>query len=449
MTTQSNYVIIITAAKEIPLLEPGDANRFIIIHSLSGTDQKIIAEDIHSAIYIISEQASQETTTKIWFISGEDRFGMKALNAVVRDIYTNTPDRHFNLLIPYKEPPCAIEEESDIPKYNQRMDGFVNSFMISPRYFDMAVCLQYFQNWARLAYELLSAYLNSPESNNIKIFQVGKKQEENQPITCDTHLLERSLMIIPHKDSLDLLTRCLHHLNQVEHLPGAINLCFDDNGYTQLNPGNFPNLKDRIKIHFNNPQNVGPYPPRHYSILNTSKDYIFFQDSDDIPVADRFVKQLAALQKRGVDMIGSHELRIDEFEKVLHIIRYPLDVSASLAAQCFHPLYHPTAIISKNAYLKTGGFSTNLRFGYDSQFLLRSHFFLKIENIDDFLYLRFKRPNSLTTDPKTSLGSTLRIFLIERWFTDFRLVLENKLNVEDSSLGVMKHQFDYTLSEYL
>jgi glycosyltransferase involved in cell wall biosynthesis len=198
-------------------------------------------------------------------------------------------------------------------------------------------------------------------------------------------------------------------------------------------------------VYANSPGNVGPYCARHYSIINSSKDYIFFQDSDDIPVNTRFAKQIKEMERRNLDMVGSHELRIDQFERQIAIIRYPLDVSEALKHGSFHPLFHPTALISKDAYIRTGGFSTNLRFGYDSQFLIRSHFYLNSGNIDDFLYLRFKRPNSLTTNPKTKLGSNLRIFLLWRWRTEFKLVKENKLQLQDSSLSVQKHSFDYSM----
>ena len=447
MNEQFKYVIIITAVGNIPLWEPDLPYQLIIIHSLSGMEEKIMAE-APDAIDMISRWAAEPTTKNILFISGEDQFDMKDLSTAVQDFYSKTPDRNFSLLLPYKAPPVPILEKQEGIKYCQREDGFVQSFMVSARYFDKDLCSQHFSNWVKLAYEFLYTYLHSPESNNIEVLQVGKKAVVDEPTIADEDVLKRSLLIIPHKDSLNLLTRCLHHLNQVEYLPGTINLCFDDDGYAHLHTENYETLKHRTKIYINSPENVGPYPGRHYSILNTDKEYIFFQDSDDIPIAGRFMKQLAALQRRDLDMIGSHELRIDEFNKTLLIIRFPTDVTESLAAQSFHPLYHPTALITKAAYLKTGGFSTNLRFGYDSQFLLRSHFFLRIGNIDEFLYLRFKRPNSLTTDPKTSLASPRRIMLMRQWLIDFRLVMENKLNLEDSSLDVMKHQFDYTLTEY-
>jgi hypothetical protein len=58
-----------------------------------------------------------------------------------------------------------------------------------------------------------------------------------------------------------------------------------------------------------------------------------------------------------------------------------------------------------------------------------------------------QKPNSLTTNAKTKLGSDLRIFLLWRWITEFRLVKENKLDLQDSSLSVQKHHFDYNMIE--
>lgn len=146
-------------------------------------------------------------------------------------------------------------------------------------------------------------------------------------------------------------------------------------------------------------------------------------------------------------MLGSHELRIDEFVKKILIIRFPLNVNEALSNYIFHPLLHSTSIVTKSAYLKTGGYSTEGEFGFDSQFLLRSHFFLKVGNIDEFLYIRYKRPNSLTTNKNTMIGSDRRSFLAWRWMVDFKLVSLGKLNLEDSSLKAKAHPYKYILKK--
>lgn len=442
------YAIITTSPGQITTQSIDPAHHTIIIVSRSRQSTHS-THDARAAISHISQLAAEPDTESLLFISPDDQFDTTQLQSVIHNIYTTGAHRGVTLLLPYKEPPVEITETMDIPKHTQREDGTVQSFRILAPFFKKHLLRKYFLQWNRLAYELLYPYLNSPASNNIEIIQVGKPAVPAPLTEFPTELLNRSLLIIPHKDSVKLLKRCLLHLNQAAALPAAINVCFDDKGYSRLSNDAFNRLTTRLKIFKNAPGNVGPYPPRHYSITNTEMDYIFFQDSDDIPVDDRFIKQLTELTARDLDMIGSHELRVDEFERKIIIFRYPLNVTRSLDAQCFHPLFHPTALVTRKAYLKTGGFSTNLRFGYDSQFLLRSHFYLKIGNIDDFLYIRFKRPNSLTTDARTSFSSNLRSFLIGRWMTDFRLVLENKLDLHESSLSVQKHSFNYKLVEHI
>lgn len=449
MIKLSGYQIIVLPASEVASISTDLRKPLVLFLTREGATERIVPEDPKQAIHTISRLAAAPGILHLAFISPDDHFELAELKKSINHFYQHTPERGIALLIPYKTPPIGIPSENpDAPNTSKREDGAVQSFLISPKHFSNAEMVSSFMDWSRLAFRLVHAYLNSSHSNNMEVLQVGKPSETYvQPGAADEELLQQSLMIIPHKDSLSLLYRCFLHLNSNAWLPGSINLCFDDSGYHTLNTRPYEQLKERLRIFKNIPYNVGPYPPRHYSILAAKQEYIFFQDSDDIPVATRFVHQLRALRERNLDMVGSHELRIDEFKQSLLIMRYPLDVTASLNARCFHPLFHPTALITRKAYLKTGGFSTNLRFVYDTQFLLRSHFFLRSGNVDEFLYLRFKRPNSLTTDPKTSLGSGFRSFLIGRWNIDFRLIKEDKLHLQDSSLSVQKHKFDYLLAQ--
>ncbi len=43
------------------------------------------------------------------------------------------------------------------------------------------------------------------------------------------------------------------------------------------------------------------------------------------------------------------------------------------------------------------------------------------------------------------MDSEWRQFLIKRWSTDFRLVIEDKLDLKDSSISIQQHRFDYRL----
>jgi hypothetical protein len=432
------YEIVVTPTTSLGSMKFDSRHLIIIILTQSTTESNTIIQNEEQVVAFISKRAAEKDTKGILFISPEDNFNIDDIRSCIHDLHNNDQEFGMVLFIPYKLP----------PEFEHREDGCVRSFLISPEKLQTNILSGFIGNYIQLAYELAFAYLNSIKSKNIEIIQIGKKNAPEERIDAEAlQLLKKSVLIIPHKGPFTLLKRCLLHINQASLLPGVINVCFDDSSYQKFSAGYYDKINKLIKVYANSPANVGPYPARHYSIINTSKEYIFFQDSDDIPVNSRFVKQINELKKRKLDMLGSHELRIDQLEKVITIIRFPLDVSASLNSGSLHPLFHPTSLISKKAYLKTGGFSTDRRFGYDTQFLIRSRFFLQSGNIDDFLYIRFKRPNSLTTSAKTKLGCTIREILTRRWTTDLKLILQNKLDLQDSSLSVQQHTFEYQLIE--
>lgn len=392
------------------------------------------SDNIISKIFILIHKLN---ITEVAFISATDHFSSEVLEQEITHLYKNNLHEYLTLLVPYLTP----------PQFSQRKDGKVQSAIISVKLlFDNGSYNP--EKFWKIIYDITYAYLNSAISNNIEVVQVGKlKAKENMIFGGCSKLLKNSMLVIPHKGTIKLLKRCLSHLNNTKFCASDINLCFDDMSHKKIDGKQFSNLKTKLKIFLNVPSNVGPYPPRHYSILNSDKEYIFFQDSDDISVNRRFLKQLDEIKKRNLDMIGSHELRVDQFARSLILIRYPLEVVKFDSAQLFYPLFHPSSLITRSAYLKAKGFSTNRRFGYDYQFLLRCCFILKMGNIDDFLYIRFKRPNSLTTNSATKFGSSIRSFHQWRWIVDYGLVKANKLNVDQSSLCVQKHIFDYQLIE--
>ena len=394
--------------------------------------------DNEGVLYQLLAFRNKINITDVAFISKDDHFTCAVLEQEINYIFKKGIHNYLTLLVPYLTP----------PPFTQRIDGKVQSALVSAKLLFNHTSFHNFDKFWKAIYDIAYTYLNSSISHNIEIFQIGKpKPLEDEPDGECSELFKKSLLIIPHKGSTKLLKRCLSHLNQIKCFTPDINLCFDDISYKKIDEKEFANLTTKLKIFLNVPGNVGPYLPRHYSILNSNKEFIFFQDSDDISVESRFFKQLAELKKRNLDMIGSHELRVDQFAKSLIILRNPLEVIKMDTAHFFYPLFHPTSLITKKAYLKAKGFSTDRRFGYDYQFLLRSCFILKMGNIDDFLYIRFRRPNSLTTNSTTKMGSSIRSFHKWRWIVDYGLVNADKLNLDESSLRVQKHKFDYQLVE--
>lgn len=378
---------------------------------------------------LIADQLIRFGVSDMIFLSKADQYQPERLFPELQDLLRQGTHRYITLLIPYKTP----------PECGHRDDGKLRSFILSASLFDAAIFLKAKARFHSFIYHTVYQYLNSAGSINLEAVQVHKPPTKVSGKY--NKLLKDALLVLPHKGSVKFLNRSLKHIRQTLQAPAVINVCFDDHSYKKADQLHL-NGCDR---YLNAPLNVGPYLPRHYSIVQTEKKFIFFHDSDDISIEGRFEKQINELMSRQLDMIGSHELRIDQFSKSLILIRFPLDVNRSLALNYCHPLFHPTSLITKQAYLRTKGFSTDRRFAYDTQFLIRSHFFLKIGNIDDFLYLRFRRPSSITTSAATKLGNDARRFLLWRWSLDFRLILNNKLRLDDSSLVVQPHQFSYEL----
>lgn len=425
--------IVFTSILQLQSIRIEDKTDDIIVLLLE-KDEIIVRKnvDISKSSCVIKEMVMDAAIVSLVFISKDDRFSKDTLIKSIIKIISKPKICPLVLLVPYLSPPMK-----------NRYDGMVQSFIVSPAlFFEFNCCLDIFSD---IAYQLTYRYLESESSKNIEIIQVGKPYEHK--IDGVKGQLNDSSILIPHKGSLKLLNRCLSHLEQAEDLPANVDICFDDGSWKKFNMDVFPNLKKITRLYKNNPPGVGPFVPRHFLIDQSKYNFIFHLDSDDISVGSRFELQMAELKRRKVDMLGSHELRIDEIVKKILIIRFPLDVSEALSNNVFHPLLHSTSVVTKSAYLKTGGYSTAGKFGYDSQFLLRSHFFLKIGNIDEFLYIRYKRPNSLTTNKNTMIGSDRRSFMAWRWKVDFRLISLGKLKLEDSSLKATAHGYKYTMEE--
>lgn len=383
----------------------------------------------------IEDNLLDRSNVKFLYISKRDNFTKDNIIEIVDILKRQINTFDVELLVPYLSPPT----------FNVRDDGDVKSFILDFKVPQKQMLLKYYKESESLIYHITYSYLNSKKSKNIEIYQIGKDTPKPRNKDHSKINFDESLLLIPHKGSPKLLKRLLHHLNLIKQIPSSIRLCFDDYSYEKVEFSLFKNLKNKLRWVLNNPINCGPYLARHYSIISNNKKFIFFQDSDDISTSSRFERQIIELSKNNWDLIGSHELRVEQFVKKLILFRFPIDVNNAFKDKPAHPLFHPTSMITKKGYLKTKGFSTDLTFGYDQQFTFRANFNLKIGNVDDFLYIRFKRPGSLTTHSKTKIGTSQRSFLSWRWRIDMDLVQEGKLNLEDSSLSVQKHKFDYKM----
>ena len=158
--------------------------------------------------------------------------------------------------------------------------------------------------------------------------------------------------------------------------------------------------------------NVGPYRLIQQVIEDTAYDYYCFQDADDWSSCDRLARLLATARQMNADLVGTQEIRVDAHSGALIPVSYPLDVNTALREKPGHPLLHPTSLVSRRLVMAVGGFATGLRFGGDTEFLLRAVWVGRIVNDVQFAYFRQKRPHSLTTQASTGLGSPARQALL-------------------------------------
>ncbi len=157
--------------------------------------------------------------------------------------------------------------------------------------------------------------------------------------------------------------------------------------------------------------NVGTYRLIQQVITDTNYDAYLFQDADDWSTCDRLERLLQALTLTGAELVGTQEVRV--YEDKITPVCYPLDVNAALKEKPGHPLIHPSSLVKRDLVMRLGGFATGLRFGGDTEFLLRAFLAAKIVNIPYVCYYRRKRQGSLTTAADTGFNSPARLQLIK------------------------------------
>ena len=175
----------------------------------------------------------------------------------------------------------------------------------------------------------------------------------------------------------------------------------------------------------------------------SSEPLLALQDSDDLSCYDRFTALSAEIAATGCDMIGSHELRVDEIGQHVVAVRFPLDATAALTRQNVFALLHATLMIKREAFFSAGGLSTDQVVANDTQFLMRAFFHCRIRNVDDFLYIRRRHGRALTIAPETAAGNDLRSRLDHQWTEDFEAVKRGELALEESSLRPLQSASAY------
>jgi len=238
-------------------------------------------------------------------------------------------------------------------------------------------------------------------------------------------------IIVPHRGNETYLQNLLKFITQTDQTNVLIGLDQETNHELIT----LKNKYDETSFFDFSPNPVGPYVIRNWLIDSSKGELIYFQDSDDIPCADRFTMLSDYMYMNKCDWCGSHEIKMDYYNKFVQAIRYPVNVMAALTKGPGHSLLLPASVIKRNSFYLGGKLSEERIFGNDTKFLYHSYFlFNNIKNIDEFLYIRRIHPDSLTTSIDTGLDSPIRRELLKNWVREFDRVKNGILNLERTTL---------------
>lgn len=320
-----------------------------------------------------------------------------------------------------------LTQRKEAPLHNISNDEYIYSFSCTFHHFKemMKSRGQVKLLSKKLLFELLNYIGNGYSCMRIIVRQIPFGVEEVLTINhCD--------VIIPHRGHTAYLRNLISFLNKLKNINVFVGI---DEPLTR-EKFEFRHSYPNTFFYSFKPNPIGPYVIRNWLINEGRSHFVFFQDSDDIPCADRFERLSSFMTRNSIPFCGSHEIRMNYFNKTIQAIRYPKNVTTLLKNGPANALLNASCAIERNAFYYCNRLSEDKIFANDTKFLYYSYFKLKkIGNIDEFLYIRRLYPGSLTTSPLTSIGSPIRMHLINRWVIDFALVKLGLLKLEDSCLN--------------
>jgi hypothetical protein len=337
-------------------------------------------------------------------------------------------DLWMTVLVPWREPPTR----------SIRADGLADSFCCSAEVFFELLKTVSEVPTERFCFSLLDAILNGKIAvQNLFVRQLLPDESSASPVA----LPQNAAVIMAHRGPKQFLTSALRFVTVADsHSSVKVRVGLDLEDVSEYR--DLAEIFPAVEFYGVEGAPVGPYVIRQTLIDLSREHLIVFHDSDDISCHDRISRQAAEIAEKQVDLVGSHELRVDELAETVEIYRFPLDASAALALpgsteqndRSHEPLLHPTVTMVRSGFVQAGGFSTNRKIANDTQFMLRAYFSLRMRNVDSFLYIRRRHSAALTVAKKTALGSSLRHFLGSTWGADFEAVKSGKARLEETSL---------------
>lgn len=256
------------------------------------------------------------------------------------------------------------------------------------------------EKWCYLA---MSAALRTPEMT-VDIQVVHRANEPPRP----TPVPGRTEAILSHRGPERFVRLAVESLRRQTD-PVDISLVLD-----QKYP--CPRLLDdaadiaSVRIWQVEPHPVGPYVGFQIVGWQSNAKFLLRQDTDDLALQDRVLHLKAASAAMDAGMVGSHDINVDQLEETVRPVRYPLDVRDALEKHqtIEHQIMPRNAICTRDAFELVGGYSTTRLFGHGVEFWLRAALKSRVFNVDEFLYVRRRHSNSLTTNRLVGIGTPAR-----------------------------------------
>jgi hypothetical protein len=345
-------------------------------------------------------------------------------------LWNDVPEREsaFLVLVPRSDPPVVD------PRYERP----VGSLLCTPGIF-RAFLAVHPDCWSEtFLFAMLRAIADG-------IFDVDRLLVRQIPAALRTpHACEiPKAVLVPHRGELGHLRSALRYLSRTRSNGISIHVGLDVDDPAAY--GCVVREHGAVRFFRSDPAPLGPYVIRQELAERSTEPLLCLQDSDDLSCHNRFDVLAAALAEGGYDMVGSHELCLDQIRAVVHPVRFPLDASGALKMCPNHALLHGTLMTRRSAFFECGGLSTHLPIANDTQFLLRAYFSMKVRNVDEFLYIRRRHPASLTNAPETVYDNPLRRSLNAQWTADFEAIKRGEMKLEESSLWPVRRTGAYRL----
>ena len=224
-------------------------------------------------------------------------------------------------------------------------------------------------------------------------------------------------IIIPHKNTPELLKRCIDSIPCREDT--EIIIVDDCSDSSIVNFDNFPcNERKDVRIFLNN-KPIGAGPARNLGIKEARGEWIIFSDSDDYFTTKLPIIMDKYAEKGNVDMVIWNAKSINEYGVVgslslnLYIKNYFRNREYSLSTLKYHFWAPWSRMIKKKILIDNNIEFENVPFGNDKKGILTASIAAKVVAVEkDFVYIYWKPTYGSQTHLKHNTKSKDQILLI-------------------------------------